>query len=62
MQGWFVGDLPSDLAACGYSTLVGNGSACLVYIRTPKADRHLQRVPRWFTVDGQRVNISKPQL
>ena len=54
MQGKYVGFLPSDLAACGFSTFVGNGGACLVCIRTPQADRHLQHIPRRITLDGTR--------
>lgn len=61
VRGEFVGELPKDLAACGFGAAVGHGSACLIYVQTPEADRHLGRLPRFFMVDGHRVSISRPQ-
>lgn len=60
VRGEFVGDLPSGLAACGFAPGVGHGSACLIYVQTPEADRRLDRLPRHFTVDGRKVSISRP--
>ena len=59
VHGEFAGDLSRDLAACGFPASVGHGRACLVYVRTPQADRHLQRLPRWFKMAGRKVNISR---
>jgi hypothetical protein len=60
IRGEFVGELPQDMAAI-FGSAVGHGSACLVYVRTQEADRHLERLPRFFTVDGHRVSITRPQ-
>jgi hypothetical protein len=60
VEGEFLGDLPSRIAACPAAIQVGNSDACLLFIRAPAADRRLSRLPRYFTVGQDRVPISRP--
>jgi hypothetical protein len=60
VDGEFLGDLPSRIAACPAAIQVSNSDACLLFIRAPAADRRLSRLPRYFTFGQERVHISRP--
>jgi hypothetical protein len=61
VEGEFLGDLPSRIAACPAAIQVGNSDACLLFIRASAADRRLcdgcpdtsQLATRKFTSQGQ---------
>ena len=59
IRGEFAGELPQDMAAI-FGPAVGHGSACVLYVQTQEADRHLGRLPRFLWLDGHRVTISRP--